>query len=340
LKESQGMKQKTVRKEFVISGVGLHTGCKANLRILPAVENAGITFVRVDIPNKINIKVCPSNIVDDNEGYRCASVGVGGVIIHTVEHFMAVLCGLGITNLIVEIDSDEIPGLDGSGRDFLDAFKNAGIQEQDSQALVYEVKEPIGVSENGASIYITPSSEYRVSYTLDYNHPLLKSQFISAAVDGVNFEKEIAPSRTFCLESEADALREKGQGKGANFQNTLVVGKNGVKDNKVRFDDEFARHKVLDFIGDLYLLGMPIRGHVFAVKSGHNLNLKLLKKICKQKQKYASKATIPSLQITGNREIDISGIMDVLPHRYPFLLVDKLSKLSKVKKQLESRMYQ
>jgi len=334
LKESQGMKQKTVRKEFVISGVGLHTGCKANLRILPAVENAGITFVRVDIPNKINIKVCPSNIVDDNEGYRCASVGVGGVIIHTVEHFMAVLCGLGITNLIVEIDSDEIPGLDGSGRDFLDAFKNAGIQEQDSQALVYEVKEPIGVSENGASIYITPSSEYRVSYTLDYNHPLLKSQFISAAVDGVNFEKEIAPSRTFCLESEADALREKGQGKGANFQNTLVVGKNGVKDNKVRFDDEFARHKVLDFIGDLYLLGMPIRGHVFAVKSGHNLNLKLLKKICKQKQKYASKATIPSLQITGNREIDISGIMDVLPHRYPFLLVDRVIEIEQGKKAI------
>ena len=190
------------------------------------------------------------------------------------------------------------------------------------------------------------NKEFKISYVLDYDNPVLKSQFFSATITAEVFEEAIAPARTFCLESEAEELRKHGLGKGANFDNTLVVGNNGVIKNTVRFPDEFARHKVLDFIGDLYLLGMPIRGHVFAVKSGHTLNIQLLKKIQEQRQRHQKKiaaagpgpAVRPSpggdLWPSGGdrKEIDIDGIMRILPHRYPFLLVDRVTGIERGKR--------
>jgi len=318
------VKQKTIKQEFDIFGIGLHTGCQVDLHFKPAQENTGVNFIRVDFPDKPVIKVCPENLCIKGSALRCTSIGQGEAVIHTVEHLLGVLAGLGITNLIIEINAEEIPGLDGSGFEFLKAIKNAGVVEQEAEAEVYKIQEPIGVEENGCSIYVVPSDEFKISYTLDYDLPQLRSQFFSAEITDEIFEKELAPCRTFCLESEAEELRAKGLGKGANYENTLVVGVEGVKENTVRFPDEFARHKVLDFIGDLYVFGMVIRGHVFAVKSGHELNIRLLKKIQQQRIKYNQKRAISNFVIEGKEEIDINGIMKILPHRYPFLLVDRV----------------
>jgi len=326
------MKQKTIKKECVFKGVGLHTGCSVEMTCKPAPENAGIHFVRVDLPGCPEIKVDPLNIHIDTTMPRCTAIGKGDAVIYTVEHFMSVLSGIGITNLIVEIDANELPGLDGSGIEFIKAFKEEGIVEQAAEAPCFVVKEPLGVELNGCSIFVVPADDFRVSYTLDYDHQLLRSQFFSSVVTSDIYEREIAPCRTFCLGSEADELRARGLGKGANYQNTLVVGEQGVKENQVRFPDEFARHKVLDFIGDLYLLGMPIRGHVFAVKSGHTLNIALLKKILKQKDRYEQGDAVSIPDIVGKKEIDIDGIMKILPHRYPFLLVDRVVEIEQGKR--------
>lgn len=325
-------KQKTIRKELKLSGTGLHTGCKVALTCKPASVDAGIVFIRVDLAGHPAIKVDPENIHIDTKIPRCTSIGKGGVVIHTVEHLMSVLSGMGITNLIVEIDAQELPGLDGSGVEFLRAIQNAGVVEQEAEAPVFAVQEPVGVELNGCSIYVMPAQELRISYALDYNHPFLRSQFFSAVVNHKVYEEAIAPCRTFCLESEAKELKARGLGQGANYTNTLVVAPDGVIDNKLRFEDEFVRHKVLDFIGDLYLLGMPIRGNVFAVKSGHTLNIQLLKKICRQKEKYQEKSSPAGYGLGGGREIDISGIMRILPHRYPFLLVDRVLEIENGKK--------
>ncbi len=324
------LKQKTIKQEFSISGVGLHTGCEVDITFKPAEENTGISFVRIDFPDKPVIKVCQENLCAQGNALRCTSIGVGEKVIHTVEHLLGALCGIGITNLTIEINAGEVPGLDGSGIEFLNAVKDAGIVEQEAEAEFFKIQEPIGVQENGCSIYVVPSDEFKISYVLDYDHPQLKSQFFSSLITEEIFTKEIAPCRTFCLESEAKELQAKGLGKGANYTNTLVVGAEGVKENTLRFSDECARHKVLDFIGDLYALGIPIRGHIFAVKSGHGLNIRLLKKIDQQRKKYKQKRR--DFVLEGKKEIDIGSIMQILPHRYPFLLVDRVIELERGKK--------
>lgn len=318
------MKQKTIKKECTFEGAGLHTGCRVKVVCKPAAEHAGINFIRTDLPDRPKIKVDPLNIHIDTSMPRCTAIGNDGCAIYTVEHLMSVLCGLGVTNLEIEIDAKELPGLDGSGLDFLKGLEKAGIAEQDAEVKVYEIKEPLGVELNGCSIFVVPARDFKVSYTLDYNHDVLRSQFFSAVIDKDFYKKQIAPSRTFCLEEEANELRAKGLGKGADYTNTLVVGKKNVIKNKVRFPDEFARHKILDFIGDLYLLGSPIRGHVYAVKSGHTLNIKLLKRILKQKEKYERRNEYFYYDVQGKKVIEGNDIMKILPHRYPFLLVDRV----------------
>ncbi len=181
---------------------------------------------------------------------------------------MSVLGGLGISNVDIEIDANELPALDGSGVEYLQAFHKVGCVDQDADVAVFHVREPLGVERNGASIYIVPAQDFRVSYTLDYDHPMLKSQFVQFNIDQAIYEKEIASCRTFCLEKEVASIKDKGLGKGATPKNALVFGEKGVIDNSLRFADECARHKVLDFIGDLYLLGVPIRGHPTSGRRG------------------------------------------------------------------------
>lgn len=326
------MNQKTIKNEIKIIGEGLHTGCKVNVTFKPAEINQGISFIRVDLPQKPKFKACPETINTKTGIPRCTTIGHDNVIIHTVEHLMSALCGLGLSNLIVEMDAPELPGLDGSSQGFVDAIKKAGIAEQSVLSVPFNIKEPLGVNNNGSSIYVVPDESFKISYLLDYPHSNLKSQFLSLTVNEENFVKEIAPCRTFCTEDEANALKDSGLGKGANYKNTLVVGKDGVIDNELRFNDEFTRHKILDFIGDLYLLGRPITGHVYAIKSGHLLNLQLVHEIQKQMARYDKRGFIPGYCLEGKKEINNDEIMKILPHRYPFLLVDKVVDIEKGKK--------
>ncbi len=323
--------QKTIVKEVSLSGIGLHTANKANLVFKPAPVDSGINFIRVDLPARPVIKVAPENILPQSRTPRRSSVGKGDIEVQTVEHLMAALAGLEVDNLNIEIDNNEIPGLDGSALKFQELLTQAGIIQQEEERRYFSVKEPIVIDGDGGSIAILPSDEFKISYTLNYNHPLLNSQFLELSLNSGVFKKELASARTFCLEDEADQLQRQGIGCGADYSNTLVIGKTGVINNKLRYPDEFVRHKVLDLIGDLYLLGQPVKGHVVALRSGHALNLKLAQRINQQKQKYAvSSAKTTGLQIPeGGIQLDTDEIKKILPHRDPFLFVDRVIYLDK-----------
>ncbi len=319
-------KQRTIEKQIELEGVGLHTGNKAKVKFKPAPVNSGINFIRVDLDNASRLRAKWSNILADSFTMRRTSLGNAEVQVHTVEHIMSALCGLGIDNLDIEITNSEVPGFDGSAKMILDAFKNAGIKEQEADRDYFLLREPVYIQQKNASIIAFPCSEFRITYTLSYDgSPLLKSGYLDYTYDADSFNKEIGLARTFCLEEEAGDLRGKGLGQGANYDNTLVVGKDGVIKNKLRFEDEFVRHKVLDLIGDLYLLGRPLKAHIIATKSGHALNLELLRKIDKQMVEVK-----PSFNAEDSEEVDfdVEKIKQILPHRDPFLFVDRVTHLT------------
>ncbi|MCX5697858.1 MAG: UDP-3-O-acyl-N-acetylglucosamine deacetylase [Candidatus Omnitrophica bacterium] len=320
-------KQKTISGEFSLSGIGLHTAGQVNLKFKPSGPGTGITFVRTDIADKSGVKVGVESLIPQGRSPRRTSLGNGVAEVQTIEHLMAALAGLGIDNLIIEIDNSEIPGLDGSSLNFAEALIKAGIKELDMPRQYYVVREPVFVEEDGASIMAVPDDGFKISYMLSYDHPMLKAQFMELTIGQENFKSEIAPARTFCLENEAEELLSQGVGCGANYDNTLVVGKAGVIKNKLRFEDEFVRHKILDLMGDLYVLGQPIRGHIIALKSGHSLNLKLLKRLQREKQKNTSAGVGAGYHPPLGGELDVEAIKKILPHRDPFLFVDKILSL-------------
>jgi UDP-3-O-[3-hydroxymyristoyl] N-acetylglucosamine deacetylase/3-hydroxyacyl-[acyl-carrier-protein] dehydratase len=319
--------QRTVAREVGLKGVGLHTANKVNVTFKPAEVDSGIYFVRVDLPGRPVIKAAVEFLLDASRSPRRTSVGSGSVEVQTIEHLMAALAGLGIDNLCIELDNDEIPGLDGSSLNFLEAIARAGIKEQDKERRFFLVKEPIFVEEEGSSVMVLPSSECKIAYTLSYNHPLLRAQFLEISITPDTFKKELAASRTFCLEDEAGPLQDQGLGRGANYENTLVLGKSGVIKNKLRYEDEFVRHKIVDLLGDLYLVGCPIKGHIVALKSGHSLNLELAKRINQQKQRYSLGGIASNYHPVQTEELDVNEIMKILPHREPFLFVDRITHL-------------
>lgn len=325
--------QKTIKKDIHIAGSGLHTGNHAKVTFRSAEANTGIVFIRTDLDKKPVIKANASNILESSHNPRRTSLGTDSIQIHTVEHLMAALSGLGIDNIIIEIDGNEIPALDGSGYAFIEMFKKVGLKEQDATRKYFTIKEPIWVEEKDCALAVLPHPTYRISYTLDYDHPLLRTQHLSLEITSETFEKEVASYRTFVLEEEVEELKKIGLGKGANFENTLVVTEKGVTENILRKEDEFVRHKVLDLVGDLYLLGCPIKGYVIALKSGHSLNVKLLHKIYEQMQRYES-AGVKSEYLVGSKEFNVGEIMKVLPHRYPFLLVDRIIYLEEGKRAM------
>lgn len=320
--------QRTIQKEVSIAGAGLHSGKNATLKFKPASENSGINFIRLDLPDKPRIKASVDNILSIEKSPRRTSIGNGVAEVQTVEHLMSALCCLRIDNLDIEIDQIEIPGLDGSGLGFIEILEKSGIKEQNFPKKVFSVKEPIWVEDRDASIVVLPYPGYRVSYTLDYDHPQMETAYLSFDITEEILKNEIAPSRTFCLEEEVRDLRQLGLGQGANYKNTLVVGKKGVIENKLRFQDEFIRHKILDLIGDFYLFG-PLRGHVVALKSGHPLNIKILLKLNQQKKRIEASgvAAVSNHKLNLENPIEISDIQKILPHRYPFLLVDRIISL-------------
>lgn len=326
--------QKTIKNEASLSGIGIHTGDKTKVKFLPAAANTGITFVRVDLAQRPKVAANINNIIDVLQRPRRTSIGQGDAEVQTIEHLMAALCGLGIDNLIVEVEGEELPGLDGSAKPYFDALKKCGIEEQNAPKKFLHIQQPVWIQDNGTSLVILPDENFRVSYTLNYNHPKIATQYANFIVTPEIFEKEIAPSRTFCLQAEADELQKEGLGKGANYENTLVVGEKGVINNNLRFDNEFVRHKISDLIGDLYLLGANIKGHAIAIRSGHPLNIKLLRRLKMQEEKARAGAITPSQStpINTNCPMDINDIQRILPHRYPFLLIDRILELEEDKR--------
>jgi len=326
------MKQKTIKNSVTLSGIGLHSGKAVKMTIKPAGENAGVIFVRVDLPGKLPVKVCVANAVMDEKVTRCSAIEYQGVRIYTIEHLMAALSGLGIDNVTIDIDAEEIPGLDGSSLEFFKALKQAEVVEQKAEKNIFVIQEPIVVANKNSTVVIVPHDQLHISYTLDYDHPLLRSQYFSQSIDNASFAKELAPARTFCLESEVNEIKAHGLAQGANYQNTLVMSSKGPLENTMRFPDECVRHKVLDVVGDLFLLGYPVQGAIFATKSGHRLNRALVKKIEAQRQKYATVSYPPAVPEAPGRVFNINEIMKILPHRYPFLLVDRVIEIEPGKK--------
>ena len=313
-------KQKTIAKEISFSGIGLHTANKAHVTLKPAAADTGIIFIRKDLPDSPQVKACVENVLSAQKSPRRSTLENNAVSIHTVEHLMAALSGLGIDNLYVELDNNEMPGLDGSSLGFVELINQAGVKEQDKEEEPFFLKEPIRIEEGGALITALPSNELRISYTLDYTSALPKTEFIEVTVNPETFKNEIAPARTFCLESEIAELKRQGLGQGANYENTLVLDKEGrVIKNKTRFPNEAVRHKVLDLIGDLYFTGIPIKAHIIALKSGHSLNLKLVHKITEQRMKN-------SMQMKDG-VLEVTDIMKIIPHREPFLFIDRITSI-------------
>ncbi len=274
--------QRTINKTVVIEGIGLQTGNKASLVLKSSPPDSGINFIRVDLPNKPLLNIQSMEIRSGpGEGERRTTLGSGGLQVQTTEHLLAALAGAGVDNIIIETDNVELPGLDGSAKAFLDAIKRSGIIEQGSPKKIYNVESPVWCKANDSLLAIFPDDNFKVSYTLSYSG--IGVQFFSAIIDEVTFEREIAPARTFCSEAEAAELLKRGLGRGANYKNTLVMGPGGPINNTLRFPDEPVRHKVLDLIGDLYLAGKSVKGHVVAIKSGHVLNMELVKMLRSQK---------------------------------------------------------
>lgn len=275
------IKQRTIKKAVVIKGTGLQTGRSVILNLTPSGANSGINFIRTDLVNKplLNIQSLSQAAGGPLNLERRTVLGSGPIQIQTTEHLLSALSGLGIDNIAAELDGEELPGLDGSAIGFVEAIKKAGISEQDAPKRMLKIDTPVWVEGVDNFIAAFPADVFRVSYTMSYKSPALGTHFFDSEIDEKTFEKAIAPARTFCIKEEALILLTLGLGKGASYENTLVMGHNGPVKNRLRFSDEPVRHKVLDLIGDLYILGMPIIGHVVAIKSGHKLNMELVKRL-------------------------------------------------------------
>lgn len=272
--------QKTLKKEVSYSGVGIHTGKEVTIRFCPAAENTGIRFQRMDLPGKPIIPAAVEYVQDTS---RSTMIGVGDCSIQTVEHVLAALNAYQIDNLCIQVTENETPISDGSSNTFVKLIEDAGVQTQNDVKNVVYLKEPIYFSDGMTHLVALPSNEYRISYTLHYpKNKLIGSQYYSIAVDEQSFKDEIASCRTFVLYKEIKALMEKGLIKGGSLENAVVIKEDVVLCKEgLRFPDEMVRHKILDLIGDLSLVGIPFMAHIIAVRSGHTSNVQLGKQLIK-----------------------------------------------------------
>ncbi|MBI4681604.1 MAG: UDP-3-O-acyl-N-acetylglucosamine deacetylase [Nitrospirae bacterium] len=268
--------QNTLRNEIFISGLGLHTGLNINMRLRPAPCNTGVVFIRTDKGN-VRIKASVSSVSDTTFATTLASEGVK---IGTVEHLLASFAGLGIDNVLVEIDGPEVPIMDGSSLHFVSRIMEAGISKQEKVVSYLKILAPIVVMEGHSQIAVTPYDGTRITYRLFYTHPAFGEQKMGIDISAMKFVNELAPARTFGFLRDVEMLKSRGLAQGGSLDNAIVLGeKEVINGGKLRFEDEFVRHKILDAVGDISLIGLPIYGHFIANKSGHTLNVKLLKKI-------------------------------------------------------------
>jgi len=287
--------QRTIGQSVSCSGLGVHSGKEVCLTILPAPVNHGIKFYRTDLPDQPGISAHFNKVVDTS---LATVIGAGGAIVSTIEHLMAAFAGLSIDNARVELDAYEIPIMDGSAGPFTSMIRDAGFQKQEGPKCFFVIKKPIGVSENGKSVYAYPFPEFRITYTIVYDHPLVRKQTFSVTVTENTFEQEICSARTFGFLHEVEYLKRYGFARGGSLDNVVVLGaRDVVNDDGLRFRDEFVRHKILDSIGDFSLLGMPMMGHLVIEKSGHAFNHLFLKEFFARKDAWETR-TISEMDAT------------------------------------------
>ncbi len=340
-------KQRTIKRPISMEGIGLHTGNASRMTFRPAGEDSGVRFVRTDLPGQPSVMANIDFVVDIARGTNLAD---GEAKVYTVEHVLAAVAGLQIDNLVVELDSNEPPVGDGSALPYAEKLLEAGIETQNADRQYLEIDTTLSYSEpdRAVDIVVTPSDTFRITFLIDYKNPALGTQYTTLIDLDSEFVDEYAPARTFCFLSEVEMLKSKGLIKGGGLNNAVViydsdlgqvevdriqkvldlkerafVGKTGIiNDIPLRFYNEPVRHKALDLIGDLFLIGVPIKGHILAARSGHKANVALVRKI---KALYEKKKIIRRFQKSSAAPVlDINGIMKIMPHRYPFLLVDKI----------------
>jgi len=267
--------QRTLKQEVSFEGIGLHTGRYSKVYLKPAPRDTGIIFIRTD--KELAIKPSIGSVTDTAFS---TTLGYNGIKIRTVEHILAALAGLGIDNLIVEVNGPEIPILDGSSMELTSLILKGGIAKQSKKRPYIRITNPVVLTDGHAEIAALPHNGLHVTYRIHFNHYLLGEQNLSLELTEENFAMEIAPARTFGFLKDVEYLKANGFAMGGSFDNAIILGESGILNSSgLRFKDEFVRHKILDLIGDLSLSGFPIYGHIIANKSGHTTNMKFLKKL-------------------------------------------------------------
>src|SRR5947209_10509776 len=313
--------QHTLGKAAGFNGTSLHTGEKVSLKLHPAPADHGIKFKRKDLQEEPTIDAKIDNLKTVE---RATTIGEGSVRVHTVEHVLAALSAMGVDNAIVEMDANEPPIGDGSAEPYVDVIRKAGVIAQETPRKFFEVREPMHVeSKAGALLVLLPDNRFRISCTQAGPNNRF-TQFLSMEITAAVFEREIAPARTFVYYEDVEPLMEKNLIKGGSLENAVVVrGEAVLSKEPLRFEDEFVRHKILDIIGDLALVGTRIRGHLIAVKPGHAVNAELARALAREQSRRSSLA-VPRVVPRGDGGLDIDEVMQILPHRYPFLMVDRI----------------
>jgi UDP-3-O-[3-hydroxymyristoyl] N-acetylglucosamine deacetylase/3-hydroxyacyl-[acyl-carrier-protein] dehydratase len=303
--------QQTLAAEATFEGIGLHTGKPARIRFIPAPPGAGIRFRRADLEGAPEIPATLDHLHSTDRG---TSLAAGEAQVHTVEHLLAAAASLEIDNLTIEIDGPEIPIGDGSFRPFLDLLARSGLVAQGEPAAVLKVNRPLHLNGPGGESYVVaPAAAYRVSASIEFDHPVIGRQYASIEITPERFEQELAAARTFGFRHEAEALRARGLALGATLDNAIILDDDGIASGELRFPDEFVRHKIGDVVGDLALVGARVQGHVVADRPSHAGNLALARALREQER-----------QENVRPIVDIQKIMQYLPHRYPMLLVDRI----------------
>jgi UDP-3-O-[3-hydroxymyristoyl] N-acetylglucosamine deacetylase/3-hydroxyacyl-[acyl-carrier-protein] dehydratase len=322
------MKQRTILREVSISGKSLHTGEEVNLTIKPAPVNHGIVFQRLDLFGKPELKPLVGFVTDL---VRSTTIADGHAKVNTVEHVLSALSGCGVDNVLVEMDASEPPILDGSAKHFVNLIQQAEPVEQDAEREYFVLEEPISVTRGASSIIALPYDGFRITCTSTDDRGI-HTQHLSLDIDPESYVAQVAPARTFTIYEDIEELLRLGKIKGGSLDSAIVIkGDKILSKEPLRFKDEFVRHKMLDIIGDIVLVGMPIKAHFVAVRPGHALNAELSKVLRAKlldKIKGAQKAAAAPKKVevinAPETAMDIRRVMDLLPHRYPFIMIDRI----------------
>lgn len=343
--------QRTLASEVRIDGVGIHSGRTVEIVLKPSEPNTGIIFQRVDLPGKPTVKADVDNVVETT---RSTTIEANGARVGTIEHLMAALVGCQVDNAVIEINAPEVPILDGSAQPFVEVIEKVGVQQQNAPKIYYTLQHNISFIDEAKKVEMValPYNEYRINTLIDFNSPVLGTQH--ADIKHISeFKQQIAPCRTFCFFHELEYLLDHNLIKGGDINNAIVVVDKPVTDNQVqriakvfdkkdvkvneggilnnlelRFPNEPARHKLLDVIGDLALVGYPFKAHIIASRPGHSSNVAFAKKIKEHIKKYKNKQQVPAYDPNKPALFDVHAIEKKLPHRYPFLLIDKVIEMS------------